>query len=468
MIDLLASGLGVTSELCLAYIASILGGVAGPVAGIKGVLGERHDVSLPLVLTDGLGSRGRLLQAMFLEPLLRYSDLSRLASKSCHSKVLGSYDREYAECPHPSLRSKLADGLIDMTEKLVMDSGFFAETIGQAAQKRRWLSQIHQPSLVLCSPRPEEFSKMMEDVLDKHALLLDPRGAIIERALRKGRESKRWVAMVEQILGYQGFGSDQLVPIREGDGPGLVTRTRTPFLIHLKEDLFRQASVHEDLSQLLGQGLIVRPAAPGERSVVDYEQVKRAAKRFRSVLKEVIMARRNGGGIVYEVTKPEPQFVKRLEQFWEKLDGVDETIAPFCQGLFHLPYALLWARLLLAGGGLSQVDDTMFHLPVMEAALKLLEQHIVHVRAALDEQRIKAEHNKLADMYRRFERRGPCKIRDVLRSFADQKKAIHQPVLDSLLRIGALRYREENVLETVPEVAPPWEEQLIMESMSLS
>ena len=470
VIPTLASAMRVRPETCLGYAASILGGVAGPVAGLNGPFSERHQSGLSMVVaTDGHSSRRKLLETTFLEPLLRFSDLSRLASKSCHPGVLSSYDAELKQCSHPSLRSELAQGLIAQTKALVdeQQQHDFADSIGQAAQYRRRLSQLQQPSLVLCSPCPNELQSLMDDVLDGHALVVDPTGLLIEKSLPRGKTGAPWRGMLNEINKGQGYGFDRLVDRTAEDGPGIAQRTRTPFLLSTDWKHLTQAMMDQDLNKTIGYSLIIRPSAHQQHEdQINWDHVKSAAKQYRAALKSIILARRNGCGIVYQISSPEPGFLERLDAFHARLDGLGSDIAPFCRSLYRLPYELLWAQLVLVGKHLPKECHNSFHIPVMDAADYLLDEHISALRLGLEEESLRTNEKRLADLYQRIHSKGPCTFRDVLRSFRVQRKSEHEPYLHQLLDLGAVRYRDNNLLETVDGAAPPWDRQRLLQCLS--
>ncbi|MCB1078320.1 MAG: hypothetical protein KDM64_10890 [Verrucomicrobiae bacterium] len=187
----------------------------------------------------------------------------------------------------------------------------------------------------------------------------------------------------------------------------------------------------------------------------DAKEVARHHEQYRQVVQEVIAARRRRSTFSHLTLAPEEAIRLRegLERFTRQLETVEPERQPYCVGLSRLPVALLFGLKLLASDSSLSGDLVETSLAVAHRAMR---RHLHHLEQLGDRTNLKAlDHQKKA-MMRKLARLGACTWRDLLRSYPIQRKALHEPVLQSLVDEGLVERSRDGHLRLLvsPAEAP--------------
>lgn len=437
---------GANPEFCVAYAASVLGGVAGPVGSIRGYLGEIHAGGLSLIAT-GKERPLRSLENLMLEPALLEQDRARLRSRSTHPLALRDLETGY-------LGKELRRETLERFEKRGRcETSPEVDSLHHIAGSRRQLQLIRQPSLILTAPDVPKSSDALADCLDHHALVYDPAGAMITDVLGGGRGGRDAESSVERVARQQGAGSDHMAAQHPGDGPGCLARVRTPYLARLEEDHLGRALNHPVTGQLLGSCLIVSPN-PSRSKTSEYAAVRHRIGEIQTLVTALMHTRWRGNDLSFAVEVDDPQCIGLTESYDSRLDALPPSARPFSEGLYGLPERLMWTLHLTENNRSRSVSPLTQRL-ALHTALWCADRHQSLIVAALEQDRVRLRQMAMEEMLRKLQVLGPCGFRDLVRTYSDQKKATHEPTLRLLERAGCVRTAPCNRLELIPGTKVP-------------
>ncbi len=179
----IAAGLRIRPELALAYMTSVLGGLAGAFARLDGFLGVRHHPALPLVLADRHPSKALSLCRLATGPVMHYSDWER--------RKVQALDPELFQLHHSQRGAAVRQSNLRLLEALGQS---FGDENAIAAERSDLLRHRlnYQPSVMLCSPEPGTFDALRGSVVDEHPLVVDSGGRLIRNAIQPHPKQKEW------------------------------------------------------------------------------------------------------------------------------------------------------------------------------------------------------------------------------------------------------------------------------------
>lgn len=446
----IAAGLRIRPELALAYMTSVLGGLAGAFARLDGLLGERHHPALPLVLADRHPSKARSLCQLATGPMMLYSDWER--------RKVQALDPELFEQHHSQKGAAIPQSNLRLLEALGQT---FSDEDAIAAERSDLLRhrQNYQPSVMLSSPEPETFDALRGSVVDEHPLIVDSGGRLIRNAIQPHPKQREWQALLERITEGARDGIDLCAGEGSPETLSKVRRFRSPFLIHLPHELVGHALLHPAAANVFEVGVLL-PTEGIEGSLVwsdtNFVTARKVVGKYRDALNEVLWARRDNSGVAYTATRPIPELIEGQDKLHDRIDGLPSEVRRYCGGLIDLPLRLLWTVLLLDDRKGRQVEHSV--PGVMETARWCVERHIELVTDTLEAVRRREMEDAAVLMLRKLAELPhlPCKFADLARKYRFQSREVLEPILVFLCGEGLTFWDpEQNRIDLLECHAPP-------------
>jgi len=445
----IAAGLGLRPEPVWAYLSAALGGMAGPGAHMFGILGEAHSPTVPLVLAVQHPGAARLLDQVAVEPAVHFNDWHRRQSQAFFPDW---YEADLNHLPH-GIRQEHSElvGLVNRS-----DSN--AEEI---AEKRRELlhrRQVYQPAVLLNSPSPATFDKLLGSVFDEAPLIRDTGGALLRNSLTPGPAQRDWRELLRRIVEGARGGTDQPAGRRE-HGPGRLddaVTTRSPFIMHLPGELVGRSLLDPATANVFEVAIIIPTAKlEGRLQPSLMDAARQLLNAYRQTVNQVLWARFDDSGVDFQLSGDSTRFIDACFAVDDKLDRLPAKIRRYCGGLYDLPLRLLWAALAL--GDTDQGTLASITKSVIATTHWCIDQQVSLIREALDEEADRLLHDAavvMLDKLRALPK--PCKLSELLRRYHRQNKDQHLPVLGFLEAEGLVEWRpEEKQINLVECLSPP-------------
>jgi|GEM_PF-5669795 len=446
----IAAGLRIRPELALAYMTSVLGGLAGAFARLDGFLGERHHPALPLVLADRHPSKARSLCRLATGPVLHYSDWER--------RKLQALSPELFELHHSQRGAAIRQSNLRLLEALGQT---FSDEDAIAAERSDLLRhrQNYQPSVMLSSPEPGTFDALRGSVVDEHPLIVDTGGRLIRNAIQPHPKQKEWQALLERITEGARDGIDLCAGEGSPETLSKVRRFRSPFLIHLPHELVGHTLLHPVAANLFEVGVLL-PTEGIDGSLVwsdkNFEIARKVVGKYRDALNKVLWARRDNSGVAYTATRPIPELIEGQDKLHDRIDCLPSEVRRFCGGLTDLPLRLLWTALLLDDRKGKQVEQSV--PGVLQTARWCVERHIEMVTDTLEAVRRRELEEGAIRMLRKLTEipHLPCKFADLARKYHFQGGEVLEPILRFLCNEGLTFWDPaQNRIDLLECHAPP-------------
>ena len=447
----LAAGLRVRPELLLTYMASVLGGLAGPFARMSGFFGEQHSPAIPLTLAVGHTGRARHLEQLAVEPATRFDDWNR--------RKVQAFDPKWFEEHHrfEGCRVRQAQlGLLEELERELPDQDRIAGDRNILLRHQ----QNRQAVVMLTSPDPKTFDQVRGSVFDESPLIFDGGGRLIRNAILPHSKQADWQQLLERILAGARQGMDQPVGPSRVETLDSTRRTRTPFLFHLPRELTGMALLHPATANLFEVGLIV-PTETISTHLIPSEENHATARqclgRYQNAVNEVLWSRLDNSGVMMSLAKPLPELIEGQDELEDLLDSLPSMIRRYCGGLHDLPLRLPWTALLIDD---PKAENAVNFVPgVLATARWCIDRQVGLIRDALEAEKRRELEDAAALMWRKLCDLGrPCKLGDLQRKYHDQRRERLEPILLFLEEHGLATWDPlQNQIELrLPDIRPEW------------
>jgi len=450
----LAAGLRVRPELLLTYLASVLGGLAGPFARMSGFFGERHAPAIPLTLAVGHAGRARHLQQLAVEPALRFDDWSR--------RKVQALDPKWFEEHHRFEGCRVRQAQLGLMEELERDIPDQDRVAGDRNTLLRHQQNL-QPLVMLTSPDPKGFDQIRGSVSDECPLIFDGGGRLIRNSVLPHRKQSEWQQLLERIVAGAHQGVDQPAGTSGVETLNSTRRTRTPFLFHLPRELAGMALLHPATADLFEVGLLV-PTETISSHLIPSEENHATARqclgRYQNAVNEVLWSRLDNSGVALSLAKPMPELIEGQDELEDRLDSLPSMVRRYCGGLYGLPLRLLWTALLIDDPKARNVDR--YVAGVLATARWCIDRQVGLIREALETEKRRELEEAAVVMWRKLCELGrPCKLGDLQRKYHGQRRDRLEPVLLFLAEQGLATWDpQQNQIELcLPVVRPEWLEE---------
>ena len=242
-------------------------------------------------------------------------------------------------------------------------------------------------------------------------------------------------------------GSDQFIERDKQYGPGRIDTVTARLLVSAGREQIRDglAADHPVLRHLLQNSVFVDPPREGPGVTLKGDGMRLGHEAYQQAVKAVLLARRNGAG--YQITA-KPEIAEALHKVSENIriwcDRLPPKLQPFFAHSLRLPYALCWAFSATRALGETNQGLLPFITHATSRHLRLqkefLEKQMLAAEAAEQDRARQVMLQKLASIV-------PCPMRELMRRYPVQRRALHQPVLDALVSEGKVRLLGDGRLE---------------------
>jgi len=427
---------GISFEHAALAMATLLGAVAGPSAGILGPAGELINPGLNSLFAGADNRSWASAQELLIEPLTACQRMFRELSRATAPQRL-----DYLQFSRFT-----ADRTNDIVDRSKAD--VFRGDPGPAEYvcEDRHFVPLRLPTFLLLSPDVDTFQAAMDEVLDRWPLILDPAGRMFAELLKNKAPAKGQPGLAALIAAAL-LGHDSIFANVDGRyGPGRAEVVKAHFFSTCSRQQFLDAldSDNPDVQHILQHSVIVDADASiptGKKMVL--QDMQWGYANFYERVKQDLNARRAGTGLQYKL---QPQEAQALHDFSGELrdwcGNLPEALRPFFRDILSLPYRIHWAILTSLCRSESDRWCLPFTLHATRALLEGQRKVLAETLTAADHQ--EHERARLAMMLKLLDE--PLMFRDLLRRYSLQRRDVHQPVLNELLGEGLVRLRDEDGL----------------------
>jgi hypothetical protein len=443
-------------------IAGVLSNIAGPYAGLVDSGGGRIKPHLSLLRIGDTTSRLHMLEQRLFHPLRTRADWLRQRAQS-HSRRL--IDNWFCGSPAPSqcgakqaplpfyLRQRHADAAKSQ-EELLTQAGLNAnvfDEIGLSSptmhpgcvvpQSRSGPGAAHLPSLFFEGTSLEKINMALSQTMHREALLLTPVGGVFDPNYKSSPKDESIARDLVALL----RGRDTEFPALHPDqGHGSFEHARVHLWASLTLDRLGQ-TLHDESSSwkaLCNHCLLW----DGSMGVAAQERPHKATLEWRQydhLVHELLNAR--CFGVIQAQLRLEipPDYESRFQATQDKyIDSLEDIlprgspcIAQFCD----LPARLLWVFLQLR----SDMEEFWCGKAAFKTAQYAARSHAAMLDKASEKHTEKLEELAKTKITTILLNKGPCKMRDILRSSNKQSSAYFKPVLNLMERQGILQIDEQ-------------------------
>jgi len=425
----LSMATGASPEALTLVCASILGGLAGPDAGLndgRGTLIARPGCNAVILGIDS--ASWMAAEQLLLDPVESCSRALRRLSASVDGRRLDGAQAPITDRPE---NEHQASQIRDQLDTMVHNPDTHLA-------KNRGVELLRHPSFALRAPAPETFRVGVDEISQGHALIYYPSGRLLAR-LAEGKSSYAWFE-------HAGHLADALVGadiVFSKSGPIGVTRVRS-----LAATLYATASGkqvaaalgcgHGSVQQLLESCWLLDPtwkACHFEGSHL--QTIEMGCSCYWEAVRDIFDRRKAASSLSFKLTgDSHAELIKGIQDMQGRLaNNIPADYLPFLREWRKLPAKLLWALLALSGGYESTEGAVSTALYVAEWAVL---NHVQVLRGIVEAERKRRDQlareamlMKLAD--------GPQTLRELMRrTSGSQRREIHQPVLQTLINEGAV------------------------------
>lgn len=398
--------------------------------------------AIPMILLTNHPGRVRALEQMVLQPILSGNESIRGRSQALDPKL---FKQHFAQ--PLSNYAGAHEEIIAQYESEFPIGDKVAEARLELDRYRQWL----QPSTLGVSPRPDTIDILRGSTCDGSPFLFDPGGNVVINSLGTDRESKNWREMLLTVLEGARSGIDLPTGPHRGESLNNVLCTRTPFLIHLDDRQVGDLLLHPVVSRLLEVAVLVPTAPVGQWMKPQfYSKAEEARSRYVEVAFRVLKLRSENSGL--EIVPPvDPELLEGMHKLEVKIDSLPDDVRKFCNGLYDLPFRLMWMALALDG---KRDAPNALTKGVLLAANWCVDQQVALIKETLEMHGEQQLIREAIAVFERLRKIAPCSLRDLLRTFSNQTKAVHEPAVNLLCDRGVV-VREGNRLDLAGDAQLP-------------
>lgn len=301
-----ASGLSI--ELCAATASALLGGVAGPHAGITDTAGAVVTPATNLIIS-GTSPRFTRGLDLLLSPIEENQLILRELSASLHRTRAEALENSHT--------------CVGATNGIVNGDPRDDFTATNATYHRRFQT-LRQPAVMLRNPDPAHFATSCEDILDGCAL-------VVEDRLFSGTSKSRQqyvTALTDAVAGV-----DRLRPRHQGYGTTQTFRANVVALCSNEE----LNTALADLG-LLPRCLVLDIPKQHTLPVTTLKATRDGYYFYRETVRELFIFRRSGTGVQYDAEHWAPQMQDYINSMQAWLDKLPAELMPYFTTALSLPF----------------------------------------------------------------------------------------------------------------------------------
>lgn len=430
----LGAATGTSPEMATLAAASLLGGIAGIEASVLGPADNPISPRFNLIVVGRDDAGWQRLQRLVLAPI---ESLQASLREMSHAVKPDRLD---------SLKNK--PGSTDRTAEIHSAVGreFDNHQPFSLTQDLRASTALKLPSVLLNSPAPDAFTRGIAEILDQQVSLVYPTGRLFEE-LGRMIPSRQWLELLGRIVNAIEGHDDFFDRLQPSEGYGRLASLKATLMMTCSHGQAVQAmgATNPEVQRLMQQCLIVRPTFRKPHLISDREYLRGGYARYTDVAAEVLSSRRVGAGAQFKVVAADYELLMEYTSYLQSIlpRGVG---LPKCDWVLDLPWKIAWAMMSLEGR--STPGD--FCIPyAIHVANQVLLEHAAFSREESKKLKLQEEESARRVLLEKLARIGPCRLRQLMRTFRVQRKALYGPVLDGLISDG-LVVQKENCFELAP------------------
>jgi hypothetical protein len=205
---------------------------------------------------------------------------------------------------------------------------------------------------------------------------------------------------------------------------------------------------NDSIQRILLHSVMVGDFLPVTPEPLPIEYVRAGYQAFYEGAKTALKARRSGSGVCWDANRYAD--LAALHGFELEIQAwmaqLPDGLKPFFRHAQSLPYRLLWAFALVTGYHESHDWAFPFALYVTRETLERQAKLLGELMGAAEKRDY--EYARIV-MLRKLEK--PRMLRDLMRSYAVQRREVHEPVLNGLIEDGLVRLTDAGLFELSPE-----------------
>ncbi len=448
--------IGVDPDNALALVASILGGLAGPLGYIDHPWGMEGLPSLHVVVPAAEGmlphasnvllSPARRINRQILESMAGINP--SLLNYVRHASFAGDPGKVN---PHDDIESV---ALRDLREGAAFDPQRRHISNGEGDLDpdpiQRRVEAITRPALLLESPGLAEIPKLLSGCHLSHALGAD----IPLHHLLSSPKRKREIDQLARLMN----GTEILMPSPKY--PVSIEHNRAARLqAILRAALSVLRQLLPDIIPLLEQSLVLvnTPAVARPDPTASY-----FSELFGRTTSRVALLRRNGMPMVSEFTTSEASS-RFQEEFSRFIAACDASPVPVGSSIRNLPQSMAWTlmmlRLHMKQNGPPGDDEVI--TAVFDASRNLLRRHCQQVDELLHAAEQEEMIRRARKIVRKIQEKQLITFSGLVRTFDQQRTSLYRPVVDTLVEAevldrqpdGKLRLGNRSFEEALPTMS---------------
>ena len=437
VVSALGAATGTSPEMAALAAAALLGGIAGGDAGVLGPTDNMVSPRFNLLIVGREDAGWQRLQQLLLAPIEALQSRLRDMSRAVTPNHLDAIDNR------PNSRNITAE---------------IHTAVGREFDSARPLSLAHLrastalrfPSFLLNSPAPDAFNKGIAEILDHQLSLVYPSGRLFEEIGRKF-PSRQWLDMLGRIVNALEGHDDFFDRPHPNEGYGRLATLKATLMMTCSHSLAVQAmgSTNREVQRLMQQSLVVRPNFCKPHTISNRETLRGGYKLYTDVAAEVLSSRRVGAGAQFKVVAADYELLMEYTSFLQSVvpSGVG---LPTSDWVLDLPWKLAWTLMSLENR--STPGDSCIPYAI-HVANRALNEHATFSREEGKKLKLQEDEHFRRLLLDKLARLGPCPLRELMRTFRVQRKAIYGPVLDDLVSDGLVVQKENCYALALPAEA---------------
>ncbi len=459
---------GISSEYSLHPVdvaigmAGVLANIAGPHAGLVDSGGGRIKPHLSLLRIGSTASRLHLLERRLFHPLRTRANWLRQSASSHSRRLIDNW--VFAGCaPSPGgvkqdplpffLHQRHADAA-GRQEKLFTEPGLEPDVFDEMSlggsmmyfgrggnPVRSSPGAVHLPSIFFEGASLDKIATALSESIHREALLLMPAGGLFDPHHKLSPTDE---PLARDLVALLRGRDTEFAPLHPDQGPGTFEHARvhvwaTMTLERLGDTLQDETS---PWNALYNQCLLW----DGSTGVAPQDKKYKAARewqRYDRLVHDLLQTRCHGSiQMQSRLQVPpnyEPRFQVTQDAYLDSLEDILPRDSPCMAQFCDLPARLLWLFLHLR----SDREEFWCGKAAFTTAQYAARMHVAMLNRAREKYAEKLALTAMAKVTAILINKGPCKLRDLVRSCNRQSAAHFKPALDLMERQGLLRVDEQ-------------------------
>lgn len=298
------------------------------------------------------------------------------------------------------------------------------------------LRSLHEPTVFLDNPSAADLLAAFAEADRQSPFVLDRYGALLAEAAERNGSRARTALETLILRG--------VVSRDPGSGLGRMAGSQGSLFAATDPRTFSRLLEMDQTARIVQQAILTRPRPHDHPPAlpIDKARIDKGYELYRYAVRSVVTARRRNSDSISPVLPDDAaiRFFEEQRSFQAKLADVDPELRPHAAHFVHLPATILFGLRRL--GGCKCPGTEVPFIDLIPRAMRIsevaMQEHLHLVRRCMEsgnEERLKA---RGVEMLVKIFRKGPCTMRTLFRSYPEQQKWRHLPILDHLTETGMI------------------------------